>query len=177
MKRSLALFAVMGAAAVGAGCAGAPREKPIKTTPIEQGTGTATQARNFLMGRWSLVSFEVYPPGAAPIAVPGNGTLNYDEFGNLAIEIRTDPTVAASLQAAGIPNDRGTLSSSGRVVVDMQNKKLTYVLEGQSQRAASTGPLAMSRPRYWQVDGDLLTLTTQDDAGKPTSVGRWKRVP
>ena len=177
MKRSLVLLAVTAIAAIGSGCAGAPRERPIKTSPIEQGTGTATAARNFLEGRWSLVSFEVYPPGADMISVPGEGTLNYDEFGNMAIEIRTDPTVAARLQAAGVPNDRGTLSSTGRVVVDMQNKKLTYVLEGQSAAAARTGPLAMNRPRYWQVDGDMLTLTTMDDAGKPASIGKWKRVP
>lgn len=172
MTRSLVLLAI---AALGAACAGAPREKPIKTSPIEQGAGTPTQARDFLKGRWSLISFDVYPPGTEPIAVPGNGTLNFDEFGNLSIEIRTDSTVAARLQAAGIPNDRGRLSTAGRAVVDMQNKKLTYVLDGQSAASARSGPLAMSRPRYWEVTGDVLTLTTRDDAGKPTSVGKWKR--
>ena len=177
MSRSLAVLAVAGLAALGSGCAGAPREKPIKTSPIEQGAGTATQARDFLKGRWSLVSFEVYPSGAEAIPVPGAGTLNYDEFGNMSIEIRTDPTVAARLQSAGIPNDRGTLSTSGRVVVDMQNKKLTYVIEGQSSSAARSGPLAMNRPRYWEVTGDELTLTTRDDSGKPTSIGKWKRMP
>jgi hypothetical protein len=123
-----------------------------------------------------LISFEVFPPGAEAIAVPGDGSLTFDEFGNLSIEIRTDATVAARLQAAGIPNDRGTLSTAGRVVVDMQNRKLTYVLDGQSAASARSGPLATSRPRYWEVAGDVLTLTTRDDAGKPTSIGKWKRV-
>jgi hypothetical protein len=177
MKRSLVVLAITAVAALGAACAGAPRQKPIKTSPIEGGAGTPTQARDFLKGRWSLVSFEVYPAGAAAIAVPGDGTLNYDEYGNMSIEIRTDPTVAARLQAAGIPNDRGTISTAGRVVVDMQNKKLTYVIEGQSASSARSGPLAMNRPRYWEVAGDVLTLTTRDDAGKPSSVGRWRRMP
>jgi len=35
----------------------------------------------------------------------------------------------------------------------------------------------MSRPRYWQVDGDVLTLTTKDNAGNPASVGRWRKAP
>jgi hypothetical protein len=48
------------------------------------------------------------------------------------------------------------------------------MLEGQP--AAGTGPLATSRPRYWQVDGNLLTLTTKDDAGRPTSIGRWRKM-
>ena len=56
---------------------------------------------------------------------------------------------------------------------------------GQSQNAfggcifgqAGTGPLALSRKRYWEVKADLLTLTTKDDAGKPLSVGVWRRGP
>jgi len=33
----------------------------------------------------------------------------------------------------------------------------------------------MERPRYWQVEGDVLTLTTRDAAGKPLSVGVWRK--
>jgi hypothetical protein len=33
----------------------------------------------------------------------------------------------------------------------------------------------MRIPRHWVVEGDTLTLTTKDQAGKPLSVGRWKR--
>jgi hypothetical protein len=68
------------------------------------------------------------------------------------------------------------LSSDGRVVVDMSGRTLTYVFEGQPA-AVATGPLATSRPRHWQVEGDLLTLTTQDDQGKPLSIGRWQKQP
>jgi hypothetical protein len=55
----------------------------------------------------------------------------------------------------------------------MQNRTLSYVVPGQS----GTGPLALSRPRHWVVEGDLLTLSTKDDAGKPLSVGHWRRGP
>ena len=41
----------------------------------------------------------------------------------------------------------------------------------EGQPAAGTGPLAMNRPRHWQVEGNLLTLTTKDDAGNVASVG------
>jgi hypothetical protein len=37
--------------------------------------------------------------------------------------------------------------------------------------------VAPSRLRYWEVKGDLLFLSTKDDAGKILSTGRWKRMP
>jgi hypothetical protein len=59
------------------------------------------------------------------------------------------------------------------VVVDVPGRKLTYVLEGQP--AGNGGPLSMERPRYWQVEENVLTLTTRDAAGKPLSVGVWRK--
>ncbi len=71
----------------------------------------------------------------------------------------------------------GTISSDGRAVVDMQNRTLTYILPGQTVGAAAAGPLAPSRPRHWEVKGDLLFLSTKDESGKPLSTGRWKKMP
>jgi hypothetical protein len=55
----------------------------------------------------------------------------------------------------------------------MQNRTLTYVLLGQP---VSNRGLATSRPRDWQVDGPVLTLTTTDDGGTPVSAGRWRKI-
>jgi hypothetical protein len=52
---------------------------------------------------------------------------------------------------------------------------MTYLLEGQPSGFGVPGPLGTARPRHWVVEGNLLTLTTQDDAGKPLSVGRWRK--
>ena len=106
----------------------------------------------------------------------GSGVLNYDDFGNLHIDIRTDQATSDLLRAAGIEIRDGVVSSDGRTVIDMQNKTLTYFIEGQrSSNATGGGPLALNRPRHWEVMGDLLTLTTRDDSGAPLSIGRWKR--
>jgi hypothetical protein len=156
-------------------CAGGPRTRPVEMGPVDTGPNTLTAARQYLQGRWSLESFDVYPPGRDPIRLSGSGTLLYDEFGNLSMEVRTDPETGAALTKAGIANDGGVISSEGRVVVDMTEKKLTFIVQGQPAVGAPAGPLALSRPRYWEVDGDNLTLTTKDDQGKPLSVGRWRK--
>jgi hypothetical protein len=161
----------------GTACAAAPRQRPVEGGPVDTGAGTLTAARTFLEGRWTLESFQVFPPGNDPVALKGNGTLSYDEYGNLQIEIRADEKSADLLRAAGIDIRDNVISSSGRTAVDMQNRTLTYLVGGQQLAPSTAGPLALTRPRYWEVEADRLTLTTKDDNGKPLSVGRWRRMP
>lgn len=159
------------------GCTGGPRQRPIPGPDIEHGPDSITAARKFLQGRWALETFQVFPPGKPPITLKGAGTLDYDEFGNLRIEIRADEKSADLLRAAGVDTRDGTISSDGRTVVDMQARTLSYVLPGQPVGAPAAGPLSPSRLRYWEVTGDLLILSTKDDAGTVVSTGRWRRVP
>ena len=171
--KPMALLALLAATTA---CAAGPRSKPLPTSPIASGPGTTTEARKFLEGRWALESFEERPPGKEPIFPKGSGVLTYDDFGNLRMEIRTDQATSDLLRVAGIDIRDGVLSTDGRTTIDMQNRTLTYFLEGQpSSTATGGGPLATNRPRHWEVTGDILTLTTRDDAGMPLSIGRWKR--
>ena len=41
--------------------------------PVSTGPGTLTAARKFLEGRWSLLSFDVFPAGQPPVHVKGEG--------------------------------------------------------------------------------------------------------
>jgi hypothetical protein len=134
-------------------------------------------ARKYLEGRWGLLSFEVLPPGEPPIHVKGAGSLTYDAFGNLEVELRVDEATARLLEMAGIPSTKGVVSMSGRAVVDMPSRTLTYMLEGQPPFGAPSSPLALNRQRHWEVEGDILTLTTKGADGAPLSVGRWQKVP
>jgi hypothetical protein len=174
LRSCLLGVAVLSFVIVTFGCKSAPSQRPVKAGPVDTGAGTLTQARKFLEGRWTLESFDVYPPGGPAITLKGNGTLTYDEFSNLRIEIRADQASSDLLRAAGIEIRDGVISSDGRTAVDLQNHTLTYIVAGQTN---SAGPLALTRPRHWEVQGDLLTLTTQDDSGKPLSVGRWRKTP
>jgi hypothetical protein len=161
---SLALL-IAGAAA----CTYKPRTEPPNT-----GQGTVNQARKYLEGTWSLVSFTVYDANGAPFAMKGSGTLVYDDFSNMTMTLEADGATAALLAKAGIPMEKNRFSMKGKTIVDMQNKTLKYVLEGQ-HIAVTTGPMAVERLRHWDVTGNTLTLTTKDDAGKPLSVGQWQK--
>ena len=175
MKTPVRVFVLM--TVLAAGCTAAPRVRPVKMGPADE---SLEGARTFLKGRWTLVSYEVFPPGRAPVQLgsAGTGTLTYDEYSNLDMQIRvTDQKVADALGAAGVPLRDGVISTTGRTALDLQNHKLTYILEGQSQlvSTAQMGPLAMNRPRYWQVEGDTLILTTKDDSGQPLAISKWKK--
>ena len=91
-------------------CAGGPRERNIKLAPVDTGAGSLTAAQKFLEGRWTLESFEVHPPGKPVVTLKGQGTLSYDAFGNLAMEIRTDQAASDLLRAAGIDIRYGPIS-------------------------------------------------------------------
>jgi hypothetical protein len=158
-------------------CSKAPRQRPIKTSPVQSGQGTLADARKFLEGRWALESFEIRPPGKDPIFPKGTGVLNYDDYGNLRMEIRADEAASDMLRAAGIAIRDGVISTEGRTAIDLQNHTLTYFLEGQpSSMTTGGGPLALNRPRHWEVTADTLTLTTRDDSGAPLSISKWKRA-
>ena len=161
-----------------AACAAAPRERPLSTAPIQGGPGTLEEARKFLEGRWALESFEVHPPGKAADFPKGSGVLNYDDFGNLRMDIRADEASSRfCFGPRGLPSPSGVVSTEGRTVIDSPNRTLTYFLEGQpSSMATGGGPLATSRPRHWEVTGDVLTLTTHDEAVHRWSFSRWKRT-
>jgi hypothetical protein len=162
--------------AAAAAAAAAPRQAQLPTGRTGSGTPTLAEARKFLQGRWALESFEVRPPGKAPIFPKGSGVLNYDDFGNMRMEIRADEAASDLLRAAGINIRDGIISSDGRTVIDVPNKTLTYFVEGQrSSLQTGGGPLALNRPRHWEVTGDVLTLTTKDEAGTPLSISRWKK--
>ena len=157
-----------------AGPAGALRQKG---GAVEVGPGSTDAARRYLEGRWGLLTYDIYPPKRPAIRLVGQGSLTFDRFGNLDVQIRVDPETAALLDMAGIASTNGILSIVGRVVVDLQARTLTYFLEGQPPLGAPSGPLALNRQRHWSLDDGVLTLITKGEAGDLLSVGRWQKAP
>jgi len=148
--------------------------------PVDKGPGTLAAARKYLEGRWDLQTYDIMPPGQATIHLTkqtGKGTLVYDDFGNLEMDIKVDEPTAKLLAAAGIQTKNGSLYSKGKTAVDLQGKTLRFILDGQPPAGAPSGPIALNKLRHWEVDGNMLTLTTKDDAGKVVSVGKWQKMP
>jgi hypothetical protein len=158
-----------------ASTAAAPLEQRIRLGTVEKGPGTLSAARKYLEGLWTLVSYEIFQPGKPPLRLEGEGTLVYDDFGNLEMKVRVDKETALILEAMGIYTVDGALETKGRTVINLQARTLVFVLDGQPAFGAPSGPLALNRPRHWEVDGTMLTLTTKDDAGQPLSISQWKK--
>ena len=157
-------------------CAASERQRVVSMGPVETGAGTTAAARKFLEGRWLLESAVITPPGGKPITLKGTGVLNYDDFGNLEMNIKVDEASSDLLRAGGLVIPDGVISTTGRTAIDMQNKTLTYIVEGQaSSMKTGGGPLSPNKPRHWEVNGDVLTLTTKDESGAALSVSRWKK--
>jgi hypothetical protein len=157
-------------------CGPGPNKKPVKGGPVDTGMGTLAAARRYLVGTWTLLSYDLYPPGQPVLHLNGTGTLVYDDYSNLNMELKADEATSQVVAKAGINMENGVFVQKGRTAVDIQAKTLTYIFEGQTNWQTDKSPLSPQRPRHWQVDGNVLTLTTNGDDGKPVAVSKWQKV-
>jgi len=158
-------------------CAKAPLDRPLPRSKVDTGMGTLTDARSRLTGTWTLVSFDLFPPGEPPIkAAASGGTMTYDEYSNLKVDLRLTPAAAKLAQKIGIPlSPEGSISTVGHAVIDLERRALSYVLEGESPMRQARHPLDTNLPRYWELNGTDLTLRTKDEKGTILSVSIWRK--
>ena len=174
MSSRSGLVAVAVALVVASGCAGSPeRGRPIPLGPVESGPNSLESVRRVFEGSWDLVSAETYGATGQPVVIKGKGRLTYDAYGNLNVDARFDE---GQEQANG--SIAKLLSYKGRAVIDVAASRL--VLQDMQKRAESgaDAPEGMSAAnvRYYSFDGDLLTLTIKDAAGKTTAKTVWRRL-
>lgn len=162
------------AAGIGA-CAAKPLDRPVPLGPPKTGPGTIAEARKYLQGRWTLVSMEIFPTGQPPIKVKGTGTLIYDEFANMDVEIHVDPETVTQIEKIGIPVPNAVIKEKGQTLVDMSGRTLRYVREGEDVIRPLSHALDIGRPRYWEAEANQLTLRTKDDKGGVLSVSVWRK--
>lgn len=166
-------------------CSSRPRQRPLPTTPIDQGPETMSAVRKQLEGRWVLVSVNVTAPDGRSSPIDATGVLTADAFGGLNIEYRMSEGGQKTLTSFGISSPNPVISTSGRVVIDTQQKQITYAGDDFEKRALGfdpdlaarrANPFALERVRYYSFDADgTLTLTTRHDNGREASVSRWKK--
>jgi hypothetical protein len=171
------------AAVLVSGCAASARQRPVEGAPVATSGATLENARRALQGTWTLVSLNVTGPDGRKTAVEASGTLVSDAFGNLSVEYRMSPGGQKMLQSIGVTQPTPVITTTGRVVIDVDKKLITYVSEKADAKpfdaelaARRNNPFALERPRYYAVDADgLLTLTTRYDDGTAAAVSRWKK--
>jgi len=156
------------------GCAGSnERARPIPLGPVESGPNSLESVRRVFEGSWDLVSAETYNAAGQPAAMKGKGRLTYDAYGNLTVDARFDE---GQEQADGSISK--LLSYKGRAVIDVAASRL--VLQDMQKRSTSSADvpeaMAANNVRYYSFDGDLLTLTIKDAAGKTTAKTVWRRI-
>ena len=157
-------------------CAASERQRRFRRDRWRPAPARRRRRASFSRAAGSSNRWSSTPPGAKPITLKGTGVLTYDDFGNMEMNIKADEASSDLLRAGGMVIPDGVISTTGRTAIDLQNKTLTYIVEGQaSAMKTGGGPLSPNRPRHWEVSGDVLTLTTKDDSGAPLSVSRWKK--
>jgi hypothetical protein len=165
------------------GCAGAPRARPIPTSPVED---TITAARKRLEGRWALESLQVMSLDGRKADIDATGVLTSDEFGGLRIQYKLSDAGQREMKGLGIVSPNPEVSTAGRVVIDVQNQRITYMGEDAGKQALGfdadvaarrAHPFAIERVRHYTFEADgILRLSTRYDSGREASVSRWKKV-
>ncbi len=146
-------------------CAASPRTRPLKIAPASD---SLTQVRKQLEGTWDLTSLMVAREDAATVSVNAHGVLIYDAYGNL--------TISGTITDAAYPAASASrlLSFKGRAVIDEPNKQLKLL--DVTGDAKDLGPqITPERTRRYELDGEVLRLTSVDASGRATAVATWHK--
>jgi hypothetical protein len=172
------LVAVAVVAAAAGGCSrpmtpvtvGSPMNTPVLVNGDDT-TGGVESTRRQLTGTWDLVALESVPQGDASkprVPVKAQGTLIYDEFGNLEMNARTTDS-SAPIAAREV----SAMSFKGRAVIDAPHSELK--LMNLTGNVDPNEVLAPERRRRYAVTLDTLTLSSYDERGQVTAISTWKR--
>jgi hypothetical protein len=145
------------------------RGRSVKAGDVATGAGTLEAVRRQLEGKWELTALEVTDASGKAVPVTTTGLLTYDAFGNFELTIRMDPAAASAL------GTNAALDVNGRAVIDVVNSSLR--IQDAVAPAGAPAGANVNRTRYYAFEGDTLTLSTRDAAGKVASTSRWKRQP
>ena len=142
-------------------------------------------ARKALEGRWRLVSMTVTAGSSPGAGIDATGVLTFEAFGNMQVEYRMSDAGQKTLAGLGIQSPNPVISTSGRVAIDAQQHRITYVGDDFQKQLISSdadlaarraNPFALERTRYYTLGSDgTLVLSTRYDNGTDAVVSRWKK--
>ncbi|HVQ12583.1 MAG TPA: hypothetical protein VMS40_03290, partial [Vicinamibacterales bacterium] len=185
MNRRLKVIVTVFVAVAASACASAPRQRTLPTERIETGPDSTTAVRKQFEGHWSLVSFKVNAEDGRQADVEASGDLTFDGFGVLDVRYKMSEAGLKGLASVGVSSPNTVISTTGRVVIDTQQHRITYIGDDFEERAlgfdpklaaARANPFALERIRYYDLRADgTLSLSTRYDSGKEAAVSLWKR--
>jgi hypothetical protein len=168
VTKRLLWLAVAIAALPLAGCAAAPRTRPVKGADVDAGAGSTEAVRRQLQGTWELVALESVPPsGGSRVPIRAAGTLTYDEFGNMTIDAHTTDR-AAPVAAL----EQNMLAFKGRAVIDATRSELK--LMDVTGNVNPDEVLSVDRRRKYEFAAGTLKLSSIDEQGRVTAVSTWR---
>lgn len=176
----LRLPAVALALVITGGCMGGP----VRGTPVATGPDSIAAARKALQGTWQLLTLDVAADDGRRTPVEAKGELKLDDFGNLGIEYRMSEAGISALKAIGITPPTPVITTTGQVVIDPNQRRITYVNAEQRADPLDAGlaarranPFALERVRYYNIGADgILTLTTRHESGRDAATSRWQHT-
>jgi hypothetical protein len=185
MNRRLKVIVTVFVAVAASACASAPRQRTLPTERIETGPNSTTAVRKQFEGHWSLVSFKVSAEDGRQADIEASGDLTFDGFGVLDVRYKMSEAGLKRLASVGVNSPNPVISTTGRVVIDTQQNRITYIGDDFEERAlgfdpklaaARANPFALERIRYYDLRADgTLSLSTRYDSGKEAAVSLWKR--
>jgi len=186
MKRRFQVTVTVLAVVAASACAAAPRGRTLPTERIESGPNSTTAVRRQFEGHWVLVSFKVNTQDGRMADVDATGDLTFDSFGVLDVRYKMSDQGLKSLASMGVASPNPTVSTTGRVVIDTQQHRITYLGDDFEERALGfdpklaaqrANPFALERIRYYEFRTDgTLTLGTKYESGMDAAVSSWKRA-
>lgn len=147
-------------AVAGVGCAGAPRQRPVKAGPVSTGADSLEAARRQLEGTWDLVSLQVADPDGRLVTRPAGGRMTYDAYGNMSME--------------GSGDDARLITFRGRAVIDPVKREFRLAdVEGSGTLPAQA---SADKVRGYEFEGPLLKTSVRDASGRLTAVVTWRKT-
>jgi hypothetical protein len=148
-----------------------PRQRPVEGGAVTTGPGSLESVRKQLEGSWNLVSAEIVSAAGTRTPVKSSAVLSYDAYGNFSMKGVVDDPAATAEQTAA-------LNFTGRAVIDTQRHvlRLLDVQQSDSEFATLPAEMAARRERAYAFEGELLTLTVKDSAGRVTAVNTWRKA-
>ena len=117
--------------------------------------------------------------------VDATGTLTFDAFGVLDVRYKMSDEGLKRLASVGVTSPNPVISTTGRVVIDTQQHRITYIGDDFEERALGfdpklaaqrANPFALERIRYYEFRADgTLMLSTKYENGKEAAASLWKR--